>query len=138
MVLFFIVLIVVAISIVFVIRTKDPDNTKSNLNIEVPLERQFVSSIVNMEIRNIEAVRFIENGGKSYTINLASIKKIARYLEEKYGKRVYSPGELNSEKAFLLKNFGSRLGPEKFKLLVDTLSQWVENGGSFEYIRKSI
>ena len=45
----------------------------------------------HLDVSNIEGVRFFKNNEESYSIFLDSIKKIALYVVEKYGKTQFAP-----------------------------------------------
>ena len=72
-----------------------PNIFQSNtMNTENPLLNQL--SLI--DISNIEGVRFFQNGWQTFSVSLVSIKRIAVYIEKKYGKTTFLPWELFIEK----------------------------------------
>ena len=84
--------------------------------------------IQSFSTTDIDSIHFAEKSGKSYTIKLDSIKKIAKYIEYKYHKNTFNPNELVLEKDFLIQNYTSDLSEENYNLVVTTLSNWVSTG----------
>jgi hypothetical protein len=73
-------------------------------------------------------VRFFPNGGTSYSMSLDSIKKIAIYISDKYGKNRFNQNELEMERDFFVKNFKSNLSEEDYAILLGALTEWVKTG----------
>jgi hypothetical protein len=93
-----------------------------------------ISEIQNIDVSNIEGVRFFQNDGKSYSISLDSIKRITLYISKKYNRMLFSPWELSIERDYFTENFHSELSSEDRETIVGALSEWVEKGGRFEMI----
>ena len=101
-----------------------------------PLEPKLISTIRSVPIDDIEGVRFFENGGNKYLVKIDSIKKIAKYIEYKYKKVSFEPGELAHEREYFIENYASNLSKANYDLVIKTLTDWVDKGGRFEFYRK--
>jgi hypothetical protein len=99
-------------------------------------EPKLVSTIRSVPIDDIEGVRFFENGGNKYLVKIDSIKKIAKYIEYKYKKVSFEPGELAHEREYFIENYASNLSKANYDLVIKTLTDWVDKGGRFEFYRK--
>ena len=100
------------------------------MNTENPLLNQL--SLI--DISNIEGVRFFQNGWQTFSVSLDSIKRIAVYIEKKYGKTTFLPWELIIESDYFVENYRTSLSKEDYKVVVDTLTGWIESWGGFEVI----
>lgn len=93
-----------------------------------------ISEIQNIDVSNIEGVRFFQNGWQTFSVSLDSIKRIAVYIEKKYGKTTFLPWELIIESDYFVENYRTSLSKEDYKVVVDTLTGWIESWGGFEVI----
>lgn len=99
-------------------------------------EPKLVSTIRTLPVSDVEGIRFFENWGNKYLIKIDSIKKIAKYLEYKYKKTTFAPGELTHEREYLIENYASNLSKANYDLVIKTLTDWVDKGGRFEFVLK--
>ncbi|MBX9809742.1 hypothetical protein K2X92_05120 [Candidatus Gracilibacteria bacterium] len=119
------------------VKSKTIQNTlntvlEDGLKVEMTLE----GILAKVNIADVDSVHFVENkSGKVYSIQLESIKRIAQYLIEKSGKNTFIANELLQEKEFLIQNYESQLSKNDYELLINTLSSWIENGGTVEIIK---
>ena len=85
-----------------------------------------ISELETIDISNMEGVRFFPNNSESFSVSLDSIKRIAYYIIDKYEKVKFRPRELQSGRDFFVENMQSSLTQEDYKIIVDTLTHWVD------------
>ncbi|MCD5374967.1 DUF2339 domain-containing protein [Candidatus Gracilibacteria bacterium] len=97
---------------------------------------QIQTDIESIDIKGINSVKLHFNGEeKPVTVRAENLIKISKLIANTYKKTEFKPGELKQAYTMIENEYKSALSPTQHKKLKTLVAQFVEKGGSIEFIK---
>ena len=94
--------------------------------------------LLTTDVSNIEQIHFIPTDGTMFSSKNENVMKLALYITNSLGKKLFLPLELSNAFEFVIKNLDSHLPREEYKSIVSNIQGFITTGWSLEIIEKSL
>lgn len=98
-------------------------NTKKSETLDL------MNSLIQVDISNVESIKFITNGTKGFIIKTPNIKRLAIYITTKLAKTTFEAEELRNIYNHVVENLQSNLSKTDYNIVQGKINEFVQSGG---------
>lgn len=84
--------------------------------------------LLTTDVSNIEQIHFIPTDGTMFSSKNENVMKLALYITNSLGKKLFLPLELSNAFEFVIKNLDSHLPREEYKSIVSNIQGFITTG----------
>ena len=101
-----------------------------------PFSLELEGELKNIVVSDISNVRFISKSGTNFSVKRVSILRLAKHITSTLNKIDFEPNELSGAYEYIVHNLSSKLSKEELDTLLLNFKNWIQEGGSVEFIYK--
>lgn len=109
------------------------DNISKNWNTQkIPKYNIINSQIQDIDISNIDSIKFYPNWEKVFSSKAKNVKKIVKLILKNNNTATFEPGELLEKYNYIIENYESELTKRDFNILKGVIKNFIDTWGKVE------